>query len=85
MHHDTPHGNEHSHGTAHPTVRHTGYTGWRRFHHFTELKKNSGNQTSIPQSTSHNTTTVQVILKSIRDLQSHRSLNIQNIATVKFK
>ena len=47
----------------------------RRFHHFTEL----------PQSTSYNTITVQVISKSMRDLQSYRSLNIQNIAGVKFK
>ena len=29
--------------------------------------------------------TVQVILKSIRDLQSYRSLNIQKIARVKFR
>ena len=56
----------------------------RRFHHFTELKKNSGNLI-LPQSISYNTIKAQVILKSVRDLQSHRSLNIQNIARVKFK
>ena len=39
----------------------------------------------LPQSTTYNTITVQVILKSIRDLQSYRSLNIQNIARVEFK
>ena len=39
----------------------------------------------LPQSTSFNAITVQVILKSMRDLQSYRSLNIQNFARVKFK
>ena len=53
----------------------------RRFHHFSELKKNFGNQTSFPQSASYNTITVQAISKSIRD----RSLNIQKIARGNFK
>ena len=35
--------------------------------------------------TFYNTITVEVISKSTRDLQSYRSLNIQNIARVKFK
>ena len=38
----------------------------------------------LPQSPSYNTVTVQVISKSIRVLQSYRSLNIQNIARVNF-
>ena len=57
----------------------------KRFHHFTELKKNFGNQTSLAQSISYNTITVQVILQSIRDLQSYRPMNIQNIARGNFK
>ena len=57
----------------------------RRFHHFTELKKNFGNQTCLAQSISYNTITVQLISKSIRDLQSYRSMNIRNIARVSFK
>ena len=44
---------------------------------------NFGNQASL--STIYNTVTVQVISKSIRDLQSHGLLNIQNIARVNFK
>ena len=57
----------------------------RRFHHFTELKKNLGNKTLVlPQSTSYNTIIMQVISKSIRDLQSSR-LNKQNTERVKFK
>ena len=45
----------------------------------------------LPQSISYNTITVEVIfdqrpiLKSIGDLQSYRSVNIQNIARVNFK
>ena len=45
----------------------------RRFHHLTGLKS--------PQFISYDTITLQVILKSIKDLQSYRSLNIQNIAS----
>ena len=57
----------------------------RCFHHFTELKKKLEIRRVLLQSSSYNTITVQVISKSIRDLKSYKSLNIQNIARVKFK
>ena len=38
----------------------------------------------LPQSIAYNTITVQIILKSTRDLQISRSLNIQNIARGNF-
>ena len=55
----------------------------RRFHHFTELKKNFEIRPVFPQSIS--AITVQVISNSIRDLQSYRSLNIENVARGNFK
>ena len=49
----------------------------RHFHHFTELKKNFGNQTSLATIyILYNTITVQVFLLSIKDLQRYGYIQI---------
>ena len=59
----------------------------RQFYHFIEFKRVLEIRLVLQQSTTYNTITVQVFVfsKSIRDLQSYRSLSIQSIARVNFK
>ena len=57
----------------------------KRFHHFTELKKNTGNQTNLATIYIHTITLSASYFKIDQRFIELKSLNVQNIARSNFK